>query len=224
MMTVWRIQLWLDYLEREDIARFGKQLCEALPEPGNAAELLDILKISRYKELGLSSRDLHRILRHITECLPFVEYSTPRQQSGKILTISGCNNYLEFSTNLSAAKKCASHGYDVYMLPNPNEGKTPDFILVKKDRYYAYELKTIYSAASIWERMSSALQQSDRILLDMVDTPSSRYITHQLKSFAMTNKKIVDIMIFKGNKELHVTPQMASSPSFIERFMRLWNK
>ena len=144
MMTVWRIQLWLDYLEREDIARFGKQLCEALPEPGNAAELLDILKISRYKELGLSSRDLHRILRHITECLPFVEYSLPKQQSGKIFTISGCNNYLEFPTNLSAAKKCASHGYDVYMLPNPNEGKTPDFILVKKDRYYAYELKTIY--------------------------------------------------------------------------------
>lgn len=110
------------------------------------------------------------------------------------------------------------------MLPNPNGGKTPDFILVKKGRYYAYELKTIYSASSIWERMSTALQQSDRIMLDMVDTPSSRYITYQLKSFAMTNKEVVDIMIFKGNKELHVTPQMASSSSFIERFMKMWNK
>ena len=40
----------------------------------------------------------------------------------------------------------------------------------------------------------------------------------------MTNKEVVDIMIFKGNKELHVTPQMASSASFIERFMKMWNK
>ena len=224
MISAWRIQMWLDYLEREETARSGCLLCEGFPEPGNAVELLDILNISRYRDLGLSSRDLYLILRHITENLPFVEYTSSKQQCGKVFIIPGCNNYLEFPTNLSAAKKCASHGYDVYMLPNPNGGKTPDFILVKKGRYYAYELKTIYSASSIWERMSTALQQSDRIMLDMVDTPSSRYITYQLKSFAMTNKEVVDIMVFKGNKELHVTPQMASSSSFIERFMKMWNK
>ena len=223
MISVWRIQLWVEYLERENEARLGGLLCESGMPPGKAEELLDILKISRYKELGLSLKDLHLILRHLTVNLPFEEV-TLIKLPGRIYSIPGSNNYQEFTINLSAAKKCARHGYDVYMLPNPNEGKSPDFILVKNGKYYAYELKTIYSAASIWERMASALQQSDRIMLDMVDTPSSRYLTYQLKSFVVTYNDVIDIMIFKGNKELHVTSQMAKSSSFVERFMKLWNK
>lgn len=223
MTSIWRIRLWVEYLKRENAAQIGGCLCDAEMPPGKAEELLDILKISRYKELGLSRKDLHLILRHLTENLPFAEV-TLMKLPGRIFSIPGSNNYQEFTTNLAAAKKCARHGYDVYMLPNPNEGKSPDFILVKNGKYYAYELKTIYSAASIWERMASALQQSDRIMLDMVDTPSSRYLAERFKNFILDNPQVVDIMIFKGNKELHVNHQVASKKMFIADFMVRWDR
>ena len=223
MISVWRIRLWMEFLEREEKYRCQKVLRENAIPPGRAEELLDILKISRYRELGLSLKDLHLILKHITEHLPFEEL-TLIKQAGKIFSIPGNNNYQEFTTNLSVAKKCARHGYDVYMLPNPNGGKTPDFILVKKGKYYAYELKTIYSAASIWERMAAALQQSDRIMLDMIDTPSSRDLADNLRCFILSNPSVRDIMIFKGNKELHMSHQMAKGPTIVERFMRLWDR
>ena len=223
MISVWRIPLWMEYLEREHDALARDRLCEPVTPPGKTEELLDILKISRYKELGLSLKDLHLILRHLIENLPFEEVTLMKLQ-GRIFSIPGSNNYQEFTTNLSAVKKCARHGYDVYMLPNPNEGKTPDFILVKNGKYYAYELKTIYSAASIWERMESAMQQSDRIMLDMVDSPSSRYLAERLKNFILNNPKVVDIMIFKGNKEMHVSHQIASKKMFIADFLVRWDR
>ena len=128
------------------------------------------------------------------------------------------------SSNLSAAKKCARHGYDVYMLPNPNGGKTPDFILEKNGKYYAYELKTIYSVASIITRLESAILQSDRIMLDMVATTNSRYLAEKICYFLRTHSEIKDIMLFKGEKELHASPQMAGKKSFIEDFMIRWDR
>lgn len=223
MISIWRIRLWIDYLERENEYPLGEVLHDATPLPGEAEELLDILKISRYKELGLSLKDLHLILRHITESLSFDEI-TILKYPGKIYSIPGNNNYLEFTTNLSAAKKYARRGYDVYMLPNPNGGKTPDFILFKNGKYFAYELKTIYSAASIITRLETAFQQSDRIMLDMVATTSSRYLAESISYFLRTHSEVKDIMIFKGEKELHVSPQMAGKKSFIVDFMIRWDR
>jgi hypothetical protein len=110
------------------------------------------------------------------------------------------------------------------MLPNPNGGKTPDFILFKNGKYFAYELKTIYSAASIITRLETAFQQSDRIMLDMVATTSSRYLAESISYFLRTHSEVKDIMIFKGEKELHVSPQMAGKKSFIVDFMIRWDR
>ena len=77
MTSIWRIRLWVEYLKRENAAQIGECLCDAEMPPGKAEELLDILKISRYRELGLSLKDLHLILRHLTENLPFAEVNCP---------------------------------------------------------------------------------------------------------------------------------------------------
>ena len=45
---------------------------------------------------------------------------------------------------LDAARKAASLGYSVYILPNPKNIRTADFILVQRNIYKMYDLKTIH--------------------------------------------------------------------------------
>lgn len=223
MIGVFCIGLWLDYLRREEEARLGNMLCEGMPKPGKNEELLEILKISRYRELGMTSHDLYLMLKHLTENLDFKELKLFNSR-GKIFFVENSNNSCEFTDNLSAAKKCVANGYNVYMLPNPNGGKTPDFILVRNGKYAAYELKTLHDITKLYQRMLEASLQSDRIMLDILYAGSSRKLAKCVQDFLLKNPDVLDVMLFKGCKEIHVTQQIASTKPFIEKFMRRWDR
>lgn len=42
----------------------------------------------------------------------------------------------DYQNLLTAARKAVEFGFTVYMLPNPNKTRTPDFILLKKGVYH----------------------------------------------------------------------------------------
>ena len=48
----------------------------------------------------------------------------------------------DFDNLLQAARRAVDFGYRVYLLPNPTEIRTPDFILEKKGVYRVYDLKS----------------------------------------------------------------------------------
>ena len=50
----------------------------------------------------------------------------------------------DYQNLLMAARKAVEFGYKVYMLPNPRETRTPDFIFYKKGVYRTYDLKTVF--------------------------------------------------------------------------------
>ena len=50
----------------------------------------------------------------------------------------------DYQNLLIAARKAVEFGYKVYMLPNPTETRTPDFIFVRKRSFRVYDLKTVF--------------------------------------------------------------------------------
>ena len=50
----------------------------------------------------------------------------------------------DFDALLDAAHKAVEHGNTVYLLPNPRNCRTADFIFRKKGAYMMYDLKTVY--------------------------------------------------------------------------------
>ena len=58
---------------------------------------------------------------------------------------------------LNAARKAVTHGYKVYILPNPNKVRTADFIFERKGIYKMYDLKTIQGHNSAFNRLVESI-------------------------------------------------------------------
>lgn len=72
----------------------------------------------------------------------------PLDTDKDIFTVGGEKSD-DYQKLIEAARKAVEFGYQVYILPNPNDIRTPDFILVKKGVYRLYDLKTVFGKASI---------------------------------------------------------------------------
>ena len=59
----------------------------------------------------------------------------------------------DFPNLLTAARKAASHGFKVYILPNPKSTRTADLILERKGLFKMYDLKTIQGKSSAINRL-----------------------------------------------------------------------
>lgn len=64
---------------------------------------------------------------------------------------------------LNAARKAVTHGYKVYILPNPNKVRTADFIFERKGIYKMYDLKTIQGHNSAFNRLVESIGQVNHV-------------------------------------------------------------
>ena len=76
------------------------------------------------------------------ECIALRKDFHPLDTDPDIFTVGGENSD-DYQNLLVAARKSVEFGYRVYLLPNPLETRTPDFILAKKGVYRVYDLKTV---------------------------------------------------------------------------------
>ena len=95
----------------------------------------------------------------------------PLDTDSEIYTVGGENSD-DYQNLLIAARKAVEFGYRVYMLPNPTETRTPDFILYKKGVYRTYDLKTVYGKASIGDSLLDSVGQCNSILINMTSSVS----------------------------------------------------
>jgi hypothetical protein len=65
-----------------------------------------------------------------------------------ILSVGGDSD-ADYQRLLNAARKAVSFGYRVYMLPNPHDFRTADFIFERKGNFTMYDLKTVYGKGSV---------------------------------------------------------------------------
>ena len=104
----------------------------------------------------------------------------------------------DYQNLLVAARKAVEIGYKVYLLPNPKETRTADFILYKKGVYRVYDLKTIFGKSSVANSLEDSIGQCNRILLNLTIEYNTRSLAFAIKRYFEINQEAIEVLIFKG--------------------------
>lgn len=145
----------------------------------------------------------------------------PLESNKDIYTVGGKKSD-DYQNLLVAARKAVEFGYQVYLLPNPTEIRTPDFILVKKGVYRTYDLKTVFGKSSIGDSLLDSIGQCNRILLNMQVDYNTRYLAIDIRKYFEINDNAIEILIFKGGRHFSVRRFTVSRPDFMSLFKKLY--
>ena len=176
-----------------------------------AAELakLHVLKGADY------SRQVERIAR-------MGDFHPIEKESG-IFSV-GSENEDDYSNLLNAARKAVSHGYKVYILPNPSGINTADFIFERKGVYRMYELKTIQGSSSVLNRLTDSTSQSNHVLLNMTTHYNGGLLAVQIKNHFEQNDHALEVLIFKGKVSLSGKRNFVFQKDFVRKFRKEFGK
>lgn len=130
----------------------------------------------------------------------------------------------DYVSLLNAAHKAVTHGYRVFILPNPSGSRTPDFIFERKGIYKTYDLKTIQGKASVMNRLLESIGQSNRVLLNLVTNYNGTALARCIIKYFERNANAIEVLIFKGNKIMSITRKSVSARNFVGTFCRLYYK
>ena len=130
----------------------------------------------------------------------------------------------DYQNLLIAARKAVEFGYIVYMLPNPNKTRTPDFIFVRKRSFRVYDLKTVFGKSSIADSLLESIGQCNRILLNLTVDYNTRSLAFAINKYFEVNEQALEVLIFKGRKKISVNRSMATKADFLFTFKRLYEK
>ena len=130
----------------------------------------------------------------------------------------------DYENLLNAARKAVEHGYRVFILPNPKDTRTPDFIFEQKGNCKVYDLKTISGRASVSNRLFESIGQSNRVLLNMTVDYNARLLASDIKSYFETNPDALEVLIFKGKKAIPIDRDLTLSPQYHKLFRKRYEK
>lgn len=129
----------------------------------------------------------------------------------------------EMPKNLDMARKLSKKGYDVYMMPNPSDGNSFDFIVRKDDKLFSLEGKAFNGKDSLEYLLDKGAKQANRILVDVIGNTGTNYVYGCVNNAFMQND-ISEIWLFKGSRLIQITRQMFGSKKFAVNFKKVWNK
>jgi hypothetical protein len=138
--------------------------------------------------------------------------------------ISGGEKAEDYANLLSAACKAVGYGYRVFILPNPKNIRTADFIFERKGVYRLYDLKTIQGKASAGTRMKESIGQTNRVLLNISTDYNARLLASDIKTYFENNPYAIEVLIFKGNKVISVKRGLVVNKTFNRIFRKLYEK
>ena len=130
----------------------------------------------------------------------------------------------DYRNLLNAARKGVEHGCRVFILPNPKCTRTPDFIFEQKGNFKVYDLKTISGKTSVSNRLFESIGQSNRVLLNMTVDYNTRLLASDIKNYFDTNQDALEVLIFKGKKELSIDRDFTLSPQYHKLFRKRYEK
>ena len=147
----------------------------------------------------------------------------PIQDAPGILT-AGSERSEDYESLLNAAHKAVEHGYRVYILPNPKSVRTADFIFERKGIFKMYDLKTIQGHGSVFSRLVESIGQVNHVLLNIVTDYDSRLLASDIKSYFEINADAVEVLIFKGKKQITIDRNFTLSPQYHRLFRKRYEK
>ena len=136
----------------------------------------------------------------------------------------GGENSEDFANLINAARKAVEHGYRVYILPNPKNIRTADFIFERKGVYKMFDLKTIMGKSSAENRLLESIGQTNHVLLNMATDYEPRLLAKDVKTYFEANKNAREVLIIKGNKFLSVSRQFVEGKDYFKMFIKRYLK
>ena len=130
----------------------------------------------------------------------------------------------DYDALLNAARRAVEHGYRVYILPNPKNIRTADFIFERKGLYRMYDLKTVQGKSSIMNRLVESIGQTNHVLLNMATSYNSRLLATQIQRYFQLNPTASEILIFKGRQAISIKRGYALNKMFVLSFSRKYGK
>jgi hypothetical protein len=130
----------------------------------------------------------------------------------------------DYQNLLMAARKAVEFGYKVYMLPNPRETRTPDFILYKKGVYRTYDLKTVFGKSSVGDSLLDSIGQCNRILIHLTRDYKTRKLAYAITRYFQANEKAIEVLIIKGKKHISVKRVIATRSDFFYTFKKVYER
>ena len=175
-----------------------------------------------------SNRECVAVLRQIISHKSFekMNYHSTKDNSIFAIGMKSFDRVLkegEMPNNLIIAKKMLGHGYDVYILPNPNSTVSADFILLKKGKLYYTEAKTLNGKNSLDNRLKGGAVQSGRVIVDVIGTNDAKYISSTLKTSFEDNDKLREVILLKGGRMIKVSRNDIDK-RFKKKFERIWSR
>ena len=180
------------------------------------------------------SRDLDVLLAdlHQAKGACFVELLKEIISHGEFRLVENENNIFftggerdkDHPNLLNAARKAVVQGYRVFILPNPKGIRTADFIFERKGVIRLYDLKTIQGKASVSNRLTESIGQTNRVLLNMTTDDNARLLASDIKSFFEKSGDAIEVLIFKGNKAISIKRGLVQNPAFNKLFRKLYEK
>lgn len=167
----------------------------------------------------LSGAEFSRQVERIALRKEFHPLDTDRD----IFTVGGEKSD-DYQNLMTAARKAVTLGYKVYMLPNPRQIRTPDFIFVRKRAYRLYDLKTVFGKSSVVDSLLESIGQCNRILLNLTTEYNTRSLAFAIHKYFEVNLKAIEVLVFKGHKQISINRSMATKPNFLHTFKRLYEK
>ena len=130
----------------------------------------------------------------------------------------------DYNNQLRVARKLVALGYKVFLLPNPKDGRTPDIIVERKGVFRIYDLKTITGESSAINRLRESIGQCNQVILNMATNYDSRQLGKDIRQYFVLNPNALEVMIFKGGRQIIVKRGYALSSNFVKIFMMRYNK
>lgn len=126
----------------------------------------------------------------------------------------------DFDNLIDAARKAVEHGYRVYILPNPRNCRTADFIFERKGVYKLFDLKTITGKNSVGNRLKESIGQTNRVLLHMTVDYNPATLARSIKMYFESSNDALEVLVLKGRKIISVTRDLTLSPEYYNIFMK----
>ena len=130
----------------------------------------------------------------------------------------------DYESLINAARKAVGHGYKVFILPNPNKVRTADFIFERKGIFKMYDLKTIQGHSSAFNRLIESIGQVNHVLLNITTDYETRLLASDIKSYFEINSDALEVLIFKGKKQITIDRDFTQSPQYHRLFRKRYEK
>ncbi len=173
-----------------------------------------------------TNREKVAVLKWITAQPQFTEMKRFTEGENKIFTLneSEYDDILktgETPKNLQIALKFVKNKFDVFLLSNPSNTKSADFIIRQKGKLFYVEGKTSSGGSALITRLFDGAKQSDRIAINLMKINSIKSIAASFKKAFEKNPYLKEIYLFKNSHLIVVDCYLAKSRNFNTKLYKL---